>query len=64
MNVLLLKRILKEAKGQTINFMMWQGDPQINRYISDYVVPMVKKEYDINVQVSAGQGNQIVAILV
>jgi putative spermidine/putrescine transport system substrate-binding protein len=56
-------QILQEAKGQTINFMMWQGDPQINKYINDYVVPSVKKEYDINVQVGAGQGNQIVSIL-
>ena len=55
--------ILKEAKGETVNFMMWQGDPQINKYINDYVVPAAKEKYGINLQVSAGQGNQLVSIL-
>ncbi len=55
--------IVKDAKGQTVNFMMWQGDPQINKYINDFVVPAVKKNYDIILQISAGQGNQIVSIL-
>lgn len=55
--------ILKEAKGQTVNFMMWQGDPQINKYINGYIVPAVKEKYGIDLQVSSGQGNQIVSIL-
>ena len=40
--------ILQEAKGQTLNFMMWQGDPQINKYINDHIVPAVKEKYGIN----------------
>ena len=55
--------ILKEAKGQTVNFMMWQGDPQINKYIISYIVPSIKEKYGIDLRVSSGQGNQIVSIL-
>lgn len=55
--------ILKQAKGQTVNFMMWQGDPQINKYINSYVIPSVKEKYGITLKTSAGQGNQLVSIL-
>ena len=55
--------ILKEAKEQNVNLMMWQGDPQINKYMNDYVVPGLKLKYGINLQISAGQGSRIVSIL-
>ena len=55
--------ILKEAKGKTVNLMMWQGDPQINKYMKDYVVPALKDSFGITLQLSGGQGNQIVSIL-
>ena len=55
--------VLKQANGQTVNLMMWQGDPQINKYMNNYVVPGIKEKYGINLQISAGQGNQIVSIL-
>ncbi len=55
--------VLKEAKGKTLNFMMWQGDPQINKYMNDYIVPALKDSFGITLQISAGQGNQIVSIL-
>ena len=55
--------ILNQAKGQTVNFMMWQGDPQINKYINNYVVPSVKEKYGITLNITAGQGNQLVSIL-
>ncbi|MCB0576454.1 MAG: hypothetical protein KDC61_18000, partial [Saprospiraceae bacterium] len=31
------------AKGTTVRMMMWQGDPLINRYMSEWVVPELKK---------------------
>jgi putative spermidine/putrescine transport system substrate-binding protein len=55
--------ILKQATGQTVNFMMWQGDPQINKYINSFVIPAVKEKYGIILETSAGQGNQLVSIL-
>ena len=55
--------ILEHAKGKTVNLMMWQGDPYINDYMVNYVVPKVKDSFDITLNISNGQGNQIVTIL-
>lgn len=43
--------------------MMWQGDPNINSYMQNYVVPEIKKRFGINLQIAGGQGNTIVSIL-
>lgn len=51
------------ARGQTLTWMMWQGDPLINAYVQDYVVPTVKERYDIELRVASGQGNVIVSNL-
>lgn len=56
-------QILQEAEGQTVSMMMWQGDPNINNYMQDFVVPAVKENYGINLEISNGQGNTIVSIL-
>jgi putative spermidine/putrescine transport system substrate-binding protein len=56
-------QILKQASGQTVNMMMWQGDPNINSYMQNYVVPEVKKQYGIDLNIASGQGNTIVSIL-
>ncbi|MEO6167881.1 MAG: ABC transporter substrate-binding protein [Chitinophagales bacterium] len=55
--------ILTTAKGSTVNLMMWQGDPFINKYMRDFVVPKLQEQYQINLQISAGQGNQIVSLV-
>ena len=55
--------ILNQSRGTTVYWMMWQGDPMINRYVQDYVVPEVKKRFDINLKPIPGQGNEIVKIL-
>lgn len=57
------EQISESAKGKTATLMMWQGDPLINQYISDYIVPEVKENLDINLQIVAGQGNTIVNTL-
>lgn len=51
------------ADGTTVNMMMWQGDPYINAYMNDYVVPKVKDLYGIQLELLNGQGNQIVSTL-
>jgi len=43
--------------------MMWKGDPAINKYINNYVKKTLKRKYEINLEISAGQGAQIVSIL-
>ncbi|HUM45502.1 MAG TPA: ABC transporter substrate-binding protein, partial [Chitinophagales bacterium] len=55
--------ILTTGKGSTVNLMMWQGDPFINKYMRNFVVPKLKEQYEINLQISAGQGNQIVSLV-
>lgn len=57
------KDIEAKANGTTVHLMMWQGDPQINAYMADYVVPQIKKLYNIDLKIVAGQGNQIVSLL-
>lgn len=55
--------IEKKAQGTTVNFMMWQGSPVINDYINNYVVPGVKKQFDIDLKISGGQGPEIVQLV-
>ncbi len=51
------------GRGQTVNLMMWMGDPFINEYMRGYVAPLLKERFDITLNISSGQGNQIVSIL-
>lgn len=57
------EQITQRAQGQTVNMMMWQGDPNINNYMQNYVAPAVKKQYGIDLEIASGQGNTIVSIL-
>jgi putative spermidine/putrescine transport system substrate-binding protein len=52
-----------QGQRQNINLMMWKGDPKINAYMSDYVLPKVKAQYGIDVNIVSGQGNMIVQSL-
>lgn len=55
--------IFSKAKGTTVNLIMWQGDPYINKYMNDFVVPKLKEQYNIHLHISSGQGNQIVSLV-
>lgn len=55
--------IVQQSRGTTVYWMMWQGDPMINRYVQEYVVPEVKKRFDINLKPIPGQGNEVVKVL-
>ncbi|MFM7400764.1 MAG: hypothetical protein ACKO4W_07645 [Bacteroidota bacterium] len=57
------ENILKQSRGTTVYWMMWQGDPMINRYVQEYVVPEVKNRFDINLKPVPGQGNEVVKVL-
>lgn len=57
------EQIEKDSEGKTVQLMMWQGDVYINAYMQDYVVPKVKELHGIDLQISSGQGNQIVNTL-
>lgn len=53
-----------EARGSTVHMMMWMGDPQINQFMTDYIGQTLMKEYGIRLEISSGQGNQIVNHLI
>lgn len=57
------KEIEQEGDGKTVTMIMWLGDSKINAYMQDYVVPKVKKEHNINLEITAGQGSAIVQLL-
>lgn len=55
--------IKEEASSTTVNFMMWQGSPIVNDYINNYVKPTLKKKYNITLNISSGQGPEIVQLM-
>ncbi len=55
--------IEKKAEGSTVAFMMWQGSPVLNEYINNYLVPTLKEKYDIRLEISGGQGPEIVKLV-
>ncbi len=57
------QQIETQAKGSTVQLMMWQGDPLINKYMATYVIPEVKNRFGIDLKINAGQGNDIVKTL-
>ncbi|TAG11788.1 MAG: ABC transporter substrate-binding protein, partial [Rhodobacterales bacterium] len=40
-------QIVEEARGGTVNWFMWGGADTINRYVSDHVGEVLKRDYDI-----------------
>ncbi len=57
------QEIEDKARGSRVNLIMWMGDPYINNYMNDYVAPALQERYDITLNIGAGQGNQIVSML-
>jgi putative spermidine/putrescine transport system substrate-binding protein len=55
--------IVNDAKGQTLTMMMWQGDPYINKYMNGYVIPELKQQFEITLNLVPGQGNDIVSLM-
>lgn len=57
------EQIEARSEGTQVTMMMWMGDPLINEYMSDYVVPEVKDQLGIDLEIVNGQGTQIVSTL-
>ena len=55
--------IENDAKGKEVTMLMWMGDAKINQYMKNYIVPKVKKEHNINLQIIDGQGTGVVQLL-
>lgn len=54
------EEIVESARGTTVYWMHWRGDPAINRYADEYVARRMKELYDINLVTLDGQGPEIV----
>src|SRR5262245_704203 len=52
-----------EARGQTVTWAMWQGDPFINRYVAEFVAPEVARRYGVTLRAVSAQGNGVVSML-
>ncbi len=55
--------ILAKAKGSEVTMVMWQGDPNINYYMKNYVAPTILKNYGVRLHLAGGQGSQLVQVL-
>ncbi len=52
------------ARGRTVTFVMWTGDPAINAYIANFLAPRLARQHDIRLRVVPGQAdiaNQVIA---
>ncbi len=52
--------VLARAKGQTVVWRMWRGDPSVNAFIDNWVAPRVREQYGVTLQTVNGQGNELV----
>ncbi len=56
--------VVARARGTTVQWRMWRGDPSINSYVDNWVAPRLKKGYGITLRTVDGQGPDIVNQLV
>ncbi|MEH0157262.1 ABC transporter substrate-binding protein [Limibacter armeniacum] len=54
------EEVTEKAQDKEVNMMMWQGDPLINTYMKDFVKPKLKSLYGIELNISSGQGKDLV----
>jgi len=56
--------VVARARGTTVTWMMWRGDPSINAYVDGWVAPRLERRYGITLNAVEGQGGQILNHLV
>ena len=56
--------VVERARGTEVVWRMWRGDPAINRYVDEWVVPRLAERYDIRLRAIEGQGAELVNTLV
>jgi putative spermidine/putrescine transport system substrate-binding protein len=49
-----------QARGTTVTWRMWRGDPSINAYVDQWVAPRLLDRYGITLRTVEGQGPEIV----
>lgn len=56
--------VVARARGTTVLWRMWRGDPSINAYVDGWVAPALRERYDITLEAVDGQGAELVNALV
>jgi len=56
--------VLVHARGTSVLWRMWRGDPAINAYVDGWVAPRLKSRFGITLQAVEGQGAELVNTLV
>ena len=52
--------VVTRARGSTVVWRMWRGDPSINVFVDKWLAPRVLEQYGVTLQAVSGQGNELV----
>jgi putative spermidine/putrescine transport system substrate-binding protein len=52
--------VVARARGSTVIWRMWRGDPAVNAFVDRWVAPRVLQQYGITLQTVSGQGSELV----
>lgn len=55
--------VLTKARGTTVVWRMWRGDPAINAYVDGWIAPRMREQYGVTVEAVEGQGPELVNTL-
>lgn len=56
--------VTARARGTTVTWRKWRGDPAINAYVDNWLAPRLRDSFDIRLEAVDGQGPEIVNQLV
>lgn len=56
--------VVARARGTTVVWTMWRGDPSINRFVDGWVAPRLRERHGITLTTADGQGAELVNQLV
>jgi ABC-type uncharacterized transport system YnjBCD substrate-binding protein len=56
--------VVARARGTTVTWRMWRGDPSINAYVDGWVAPRLRERLGISLEAVDGQGAELVNALV
>ncbi len=51
--------VLARARGSTVTWRMWRGDPAINAYVDRWVAPRLRQRFGVALEAVEGQGPEI-----
>ena len=52
--------VVARARGTTVVWRMWRGDPSVNAFVDQWVAPRLQQQYGLTLQAVNGQGSELV----